>query len=189
MRVASMTSGRQRVLSDTLLSVSRAYSAPPLSRSHMSWALCSVFRCWHVGFVTAKHRVGCISAGVVAVSGFNLESLSMMNHHHRFESCNRESGARGRRATLPPYQPAPAPTALSHHLSRQETPGHAHQPAQARQSTSATARALTAAAISSPVAKARSSSMMSPAHACCGGRRWSTPRRIQSPTSATAATG
>ena len=110
-RVASMTSARQRVLSDTLLSVSRAYSAPPLSRSHMSWALCSVFRCWHVGFVTAKHRVGCISAGVVAVSGFNLESLSMMNHHHRFESCNRESGARGRRATLPPYQPAPAPTA------------------------------------------------------------------------------
>ena len=104
-RVASMTSARQRVLSDTLLSVSRAYSAPPLSRSHMSWALCSVFRCWHVGFVTAKHRVGCISAGVVAVSGFNLESLSMMNHHQRFESCNRESGAK-RAARDSPTLPA-----------------------------------------------------------------------------------
>ena len=31
-----------------------------------------------MGFVTVKHRVGCISAGVVAVSGFNLESWSMI---------------------------------------------------------------------------------------------------------------
>ena len=75
-RVASMTSGRQRVLSDTLLSVSRAYSTS-LTLTHV---LGPVF-CVQViarGLCYSKTPRRLHIRGVVAVSGFNL-NWSMMN--------------------------------------------------------------------------------------------------------------